>query len=95
MFNSYFDDHARFTSIPKGKLHVKFTTLDIKLHGTKIPHYHVRNFLSAMTLKGIYNAIFHIIFPQTFDKDVITCYSTVDRQKVTRWKNLHKEFVHQ
>jgi len=67
--------------------------LDIKFQGTENPHYHVRNFLSAMTLKGIHREIFHIIFPWSFNKDVMRWYNTIDLQKVTSWDDLHKEFL--
>jgi len=51
MFNNYSNDYMGFTSIPKGKLLLKFTMLDIKFYGTENPHHHVRNFISTMTLK--------------------------------------------
>jgi len=38
----------------------------IKFYGIENPHHHVRNFLSAITLKGIDKDIFHIIFPWMF-----------------------------
>jgi len=60
----------------------KLTVSNIKFHGTKNPHHHVRNFRSAMTLKGINKDIFHIIFPWMFDKDVMRWYNTMDAQKV-------------
>jgi len=63
MFNNYFHDYAGFTSIPKGMLLPKFTMSNIKFHGTENPHHHVKNFISNMTLKGIDNDIFHLIFP--------------------------------
>ena len=71
MFNNYFNDYKGFTSIPKGKLPLTFTMSDIKFHGTKNPRYHVQNFVSAMTLKGIDKDIFHFIFPWTFIKGVM------------------------
>ena len=71
MFNNYLNDCAGFTSIHKGKLGPKSIMSDIKFNGTKNPHYHVRNFLSTMTLKRINKDIFHIIFPWTFDKDLM------------------------
>ena len=52
-----------FTSIPKGKLPLKFTMPDIKLHGIENPYYHVRNFLSTMTLTVIDEDNFNILFP--------------------------------
>jgi len=77
-FNNLIDDCARFTSIPRGKLPQKFTMSDIKFLGTENPHYHMRNYLSAVTLKGIDMDIFHIIFPWTFDKGVMRLYNIVD-----------------
>jgi len=71
MFNNYSDDYAGFSSTPKGKLPLKFTMTNIKFHGTENPHHHVRNFVSAVTLKGIDKDIFHLIFPWTFEKDVV------------------------
>ena len=71
MFNNYSKDCEGFTSIPKGKLHPKFMILDIKSHGTKNPHHHVRDFLNATTLKGIDKNIFHVIFCWTLNKDVM------------------------
>jgi len=59
VFNNYFNDYMGFTSIPKGKLPLKFTMPDIKFYGTKHPLF----LLSVMTLKGIEKDIFHIIFP--------------------------------
>ena len=70
MHYNYFAHYRGFTSILKRKLPLKFSMLDVKFHGTKNPCHHVRNFFSAVTLKGIYKDIFPIIFPQTFDKDV-------------------------
>jgi len=55
--------------------------LDIKFHGTENPHQHVRNSISAMTLKGIDKDIFHIIFPSAFDKDVMRWYITMTRER--------------
>jgi len=78
MFNNYLSDYEGFTSFPEWKLPPKFIMSNIKFHGTDNPNHHVRNFVSAMTLKGIDKDIFHIIFPWTFDKDVIRCYSTID-----------------
>ena len=62
MFNNYFNDYIVFTSILKGKLPLKFSMPDIKVHGINNPYYHTRNFLSAMELKRIDKDIFHIIF---------------------------------
>jgi len=61
----------RFTSFPKGQLPLKFTMLDIKFYRTENPYHHVRNFISAMTLKGIDKDIFHLTFSWTFNMDVI------------------------
>ena len=69
MFNNYFNDYAEFTTILKGKLSPKFTMLDI--NGTENTNHRVRNFISAMTLKGIDKDIFHLIFLYTLDKDVM------------------------
>jgi len=63
MFNNYFNDYMGFTFIIEGKVLTKFTMPDIKLYETENPHYHVRNSLCAMTLKGINKDMFHIIFP--------------------------------
>jgi len=63
MFNNYFNDYMGFTSIPKGKLSPKFVMANIKFHGTLNPNHHVRNSVSAMTLKGIEIYMFHFIFP--------------------------------
>jgi len=53
MFNNYFTYYAGFTSIPEGKLPLKFTMPNIIFYGTENPLYHVINFVSTMTLKGI------------------------------------------
>ena len=55
-----------------------FTMPDIKFHGIENLNQHIRNFVSAMTLKGIDKDVFHIIFPWTFDKDVIKWYNILD-----------------
>ena len=78
MFNNYFNEYARFTSVLKGKLSPKFTMLDIKLYETENLHYHLRSFLSATTPIGINKDIFHIIFAWTFDKYVMKWYNIVD-----------------
>ena len=44
-----------------------------------------------MILKGIDKDILYIIFPWTFDKDVMRWYNTVDPQKVTNRDDLCKE----
>jgi len=48
MVNNYFNDHVEFTSISRGKLAPKFTVPNIKFHGTKDPHHHVKNIISAI-----------------------------------------------
>ena len=53
---------------------------DMKFQGTKNPHYHVRKFIDAMTLKCIEKDIFQIIFPWTFE-DVMIQYNVVDPKK--------------
>jgi len=53
----------RFTSIPNGKLHLKFTVPDIKVYGIENPCHPVGNLVSAMIPKGINKVIFHLIFP--------------------------------
>ena len=63
MFNNYFNDYTELTSIPKGKLPLKFTMPDIKFYGTENLHYHMMNFLTTMPLKGIDRDMFHIMFP--------------------------------
>jgi len=35
---------------------------EIKFHGAKKPHHHVRDYFSALTLKGIDRDIVHTIF---------------------------------
>jgi len=78
MFNNYFNEYKGFTSISKGKLPPEFTMADIKFHGTENPHHYMGNFVMAITLKGIDKFIFHLIFPWTFDKDVMRWYNTID-----------------
>ena len=78
MFSNYINDYAGFTTTTRGKLLLKFTIPDIKFHGSKYPHHHVRNFLSAMILKGIDNDIFHIVIPWMFIMDLIRWYNIVD-----------------
>ena len=68
---------------------------NIKFHGAKKPHHHVRDYFSALTLKGIDKDIFHIIFHWTFIKDVMRWYNTVVSSKSTNWDDLCKEFRHQ
>jgi len=68
MFNNYFNDYMALTSILKGTLRPKLTMLDIKFHGAKNSHHHVRKFISPMSLKGIDKDTFHLIFRWTFDK---------------------------
>jgi len=63
MFNVYLNYHAEFTTIEKGKQSLNLTMPDIKFHGTENPHYHVRNFVSVITLEGIDRDILHFIFP--------------------------------
>ena len=63
MFKNYFNDNAGFTSIPKGKLPLRFTMPCIKFNRIRNHHHHMRNLVSVMTLKGINNDIFHLIFP--------------------------------
>jgi len=62
LFNNSFNGYAGFTSIPKRKLPPKFTIPGIKFHGTKNPNHHIRNFINAMTLKGIDKDMFNSIF---------------------------------
>jgi len=81
MFKNYFNDYAGFTSIPKEKLSPLFIMLDIKFYEIENPHDHVRNFVSAMTLKGIDKDIFHIIFPLTFDQDVMRWSNAMDPKR--------------
>jgi len=95
MFNNYFNDYVGLILIPIGKLPPKFTVLDIKFHGTKNPYHYLRNFVSAMALKGIDKDISYIIFPWTFNKDVMRWYNAVDLRKVMNWDNHHREFLHQ
>jgi len=83
MFNIYFNDCVGFTSIPKWKLPLKFTMLDIKFNRTKILITCMRNFVSAMTLKRIDKDIFHFILPFTFENDVMRLYNTMGPRKVT------------
>jgi len=75
IFNNYFTDYVGFTSIPKGNFSPKFTTPDIKLHGSENPQHHVRNFISAITLKTIDKDIFYIVSCWRFDKDVMRWYN--------------------
>ena len=63
MFNSYFNDYTRFTTISKGKLPPKFTIPVTKFYGTENPSHRVRNFVNAMTLKGIDKYIVLLRFP--------------------------------
>jgi len=44
-------------------------------HEIENPHHHVRNFVSAMTLKWIVKDIFHLIFYYAFGKDVMRWYN--------------------
>jgi len=55
----------------------------------------MRTFVSAMTLKGINQDTFYIIFPWTFDEDVMKRYNVVNPGKVTNWEDLSKEFLNQ
>jgi len=75
MFNNYFNNYVRFTSISKVESPLKFAILDIKFHWNENPHQHVRNFVNAMTLKGINKDIFHIVVPWTFDEDIMKWYN--------------------
>jgi len=78
MFNNYFTDYARFTLTQKEKLPLKFIMLDIKFQGTKNLQYYVRNFVGAMTSKGIDKDIFHVIVPWTFNKNVMRWYNPIN-----------------
>jgi len=78
MFSNYFTDYVGFTLIPKEKLHPKFAILNIKFPGTENPRHYVRNFVSSIALKEIDKDTFYIIFPWTFDKDVMKWYNVVD-----------------
>jgi len=62
MFSNYFNDHIELTLITKGKKPLKFTMDDIKFHGIENPYHHMRNFISAMSLKAIDKDILHLIF---------------------------------
>ena len=93
MVNNCFNDYAGFTTILKGKLPPKFTKLDIKFHRPENPNHHLRNYVSAMTLKEIDKDIFHLIFPLTFDKDIMRGSNVVEPRKVMNWEDLYKEFL--
>ena len=82
-----------FTSIPKRKLALKFTMSDIKFHRIENPYHHMRNFVSAMTLKRIDKDIFHIIFLWTFNMHVMRCYNVAKSRKVTNRDDFYKEFL--
>jgi len=66
---------------------------DINFHETENPHYYVESFVSAMTLNRIDKDIFHLLFPWTFDKDVIRWYNVIDPRKVTKWDDLCRGFL--
>jgi len=78
MFNNYSSDYAGFISIPKGMLPPKFTMSDINFHRIKNPHHVMRTFVSDMTLKRIDKDMIHIVFPWTFDKDVMGLFNVAD-----------------
>jgi len=92
MFNNDFNGHAEFTTILKGKLLLKFTMSDKKFQGTKHPYHHLRNFISAMSLKEIDKDILHLILPWTFDKEVMRRCNVTDPQKVVDWDDLCRKF---
>ena len=55
----------------------------------------MKNFISAMTLKGVDKDIFHLVFPWTFNKEVIRWYNTIDPLQVTNWDDLCNELLSQ
>ena len=69
--------------------------MNIKFHGTENPNYHVRKFISAITLDGIDKNIFHIIFLWIFDKEVMKWYNIIYPRKVMNWNDLGKKFLRQ
>jgi len=71
IFNNYLTYYVGFTPIPKEKLPSKFTIPDLRFQGFENLLHYVKNFISAMTSKGIDRDIFHLIFSWTFDKDVM------------------------
>jgi len=90
IFNNYFNDHVKFTSVPKGKLPPKFNVSNIKFHGTENLHHHMKNFVSVRTLKGTDKDILYFRFPWTFDKDVIIWYTTLNPRKAVNYdKNFY------
>jgi len=84
MSNNYFIDHTGFTSILKGKLPLKFTLSDIKLHEIEKSTHHMKNIVGTTTLKEINTNIFYIMFPRTFDREVMRWYNTIDLYVIVR-----------
>ena len=78
MFDNNFFNYKGFTSIPKGKLPLKFSMFNIKFYGIKNSYHLVRNFVSIITLKGTEQDLFRIFFPWKLDEGVMKWYNIVD-----------------